>query len=130
MAKTQFTHKKQSISPKSLLGALVALIVVFLLMTSVVSVIGKYMTSRNHIDELTQEKQTLQAKEATLKKMNDYVATPAGTEQILRQKYNVIKPGEGVIVVADTEPTVPIQPVSRVHRWWNAILAGVGFKKD
>ncbi len=131
MAKTQFTKTKQHLSPKRLLAALVALVAVFLLLTSVVSVAQKYFATRRHIKELEQEKLALEEKQQSLKEMNDYLATSAGTEQVLRQKYNVVKPGEGIIVVADTDTTVPqVEHRSTVRRWWDAILSGLGVKKD
>ncbi len=130
MAKTQFTKTPHRVSPKRLLAALVALSVAFLLLTSVVSIAQKYSATRKHIVELEQEKAALEAKQANLKEMNDYIQTPAGSEQLLRQKYNVVKPGEGVIVVANPSTIEPQTRSSAVGRWWNAILMGLGIRKE
>jgi cell division protein FtsB len=127
MAKTQFTPKR--ISPKSLLGLIAALIVAFLLLLSVVSVAEKYFGIRQHIGELTAEQAQLQEKYERIEQKNKYLATPEGTEEILREKYNVIKPGEGiVVVVSPTEPLVN-QPDSSKRNWWQTIWAGLGFGK-
>lgn len=129
MAKTQFIQKKQQFSYKRLLGALVALVVAFLLLASVINVAEKYIATRSHIRDLTLQQQTLLQKQDALAKTNAYIATPEGTEEILRQKYNVVKPGEGMIVIDDTPPALPA-PESKVARWWKAILAGLGIERE
>ena len=89
MAKTQFTTQAKQLSPKKLLGAIVALVAAFLLGTSVFSVAGKYIAIRGHIRELEQEQAVLSQKHASLVKTNAYLATADGEEQILRNKHNV-----------------------------------------
>lgn len=128
MPKTQFTQSR--LSPKRLLGAIVALTVAFLLLTSVISVASKYVATKRHIKELAQEKAALEQKQVTLKSKNDYLATAEGAEQVLREKYNVIKPGEGIVVVADTPVLDTDITPSRARRWWDAILSGVGIKRE
>lgn len=127
MAKTQFiTH---NISPKSLLGLIVALIVAFLLLLSVISVAEKYMGIRRHIAELTAEQTQLQEKHERIEQKNKYLATPEGTEEILREKYNVIKPGEGIVVVVDPAPVLPPAATTAPAHWWQTILAGLGLHR-
>ncbi len=131
MAKTQFTEKKQRLSYKRLLGALIALVLAFLLLTSVVSVASKYFAIKRHIKELNQEQATLAAKHESLEKKNAYLATPAGQEQALRDKYNVVKPGEGMIVIVPPDVSrEPEDKPSAVSRWWSAIIAGLGIGRD
>lgn len=129
MAKTQFTHTTHSISPRRLLGALLALSVAFILLTSVASVAQKYFGIKRHIRELTAEQQTLEAKHGVLAKQNAYLATPEGTEYILREKYNVVKPGEGIVVIVNPEPVLPPERPSNVARWWHAIVDSLGLGK-
>ncbi len=129
MAKTQFTEKHHHVSPRRLLGLVVALIVLFLLLTSVINIMQKYFTTRRHIRELTEERQELQQKQKALAKTNAYLATPDGTEQALREKYNVVKPGEGIVLIVDAEATKTPPETSRVTRWWHAILEGLGIRK-
>jgi cell division protein FtsB len=130
MAKTQFTEKKHQLSPKDSLGALVALVVAFLLLASVITVAQKYFTIKKHIRELSAEQKILKEKKESLNTMNAFLSTPEGTEKILREKYNVVKPGEGIVVVVDPEITLPQQPASRVSRWWHALveMLGIGTK--
>ena len=127
MKKTQFTPKR--ISPKALLGLLVALICSFLLLLSVISVAQKYLGIRTHIKDLTVEQAELQKKHASIEEKNAYLATPEGTERVLREKYNVVKPGEGIVVVIDATPST--DSTSRVAEmpWWQKILAGLGLRQ-
>ncbi|MBP9701304.1 MAG: hypothetical protein KBD54_02825 [Candidatus Pacebacteria bacterium] len=131
MAKTQFNEKKQSLSYRRLFGAMLALLFFFILLTSVISVAGKYFRIKAHIKELNQEKAILSAKHEALLKTNAYLATPEGQEQALRDKYNVVKPGEGMIVIVPAQdPEVPARRPSVVVRWWNSIIHGLGFGAD
>lgn len=127
MAKTQFSN--HTISPKSLLGLIVALIVAFLLLLSVISVAEKYFGIRRHISELTTEQAQLQEKHERIAEKNKYLATSEGTEEILREKYNVIKPGEGIVVVVDPSVSAPPSSDTTPTHWWQAILAGLGLRR-
>ena len=128
MKKTQLSFTR--ISPKSLLGLIVALIVAFLLLLSVINVAGKYFGIRTHIKELTAEKAELEQKHEQFEAKNAYLKTDEGMEQVLREKYNVTKPGEGIVVVVEPTPIVPPTPEHTGPKWWQAILRGLGFYKD
>ncbi len=126
MSKTQLTHRR--VSPKRILGTVVALVVLFILLFSVLSVAQKYIGIRRHIRELATEQQSLKEKQERLATMNTYLETPEGAEEVLREKYNVVKPGEGVIVVVDTPTELPPAKGSAVSRWWQSILGGLGIR--
>ena len=130
MAKTQFTDSPQPISYKRILGTAVALLISFLLLASAITVAGKYLAIRKHVRDLETERATLEEKQRQLIDMNAYLATPEGTEQNLRDKYTIARPGEGVIVV-NTNPLTPSaqEGSSRVSRFWDALLRGIGFRK-
>lgn len=131
MAKTQFTPPKQRFSHRRILAALAALTIAFLLLTSVINIASKYFTIKRHIKELNEEQIALKNKQATLTITNAYLATPEGQEQVLREKYGVVRPGEGVIVVTNPTPTTPpVQSKGIVGRWWNTILHGLGIRKE
>ncbi len=131
MPKTQLPQSRQRLAPKKLLGAIIALIAVFLLASSVVTVATKYIGIRHHIKDLEEEQEALKAKHASLSKTNAYLATSDGEEQVLREKYNVVKPGEGMIVIVPTSDQEPeTHTSSRVSRWWTALWHGLGFGKE
>lgn len=119
----------QHLSAKRLLRALVAVIVVFLLLVSVINVAQKYFTIRAHNRDLIAQKNELQEKQLALKTTNEYLDSPAGKEQALRDKFNVVKPGEGIVIVttADTD-TLDGTDRSAVSRWWDAVLRGLGIR--
>lgn len=130
MAKKQFPENHhQSVSPKRILGTLVALVVFFLLLTSVIGLGQKYFTLKSRSGELKEEQAELSQKEKTLSETNAYLATPEGTEESLRQRYNYIKPGEQMIVITpDTSTTPPPEKTGIVH-WWDELLQGLGIRK-
>lgn len=130
MAKTQFTDSRQPISYKRILGTAVALLVSFLLLASAITVAGKYLAIRKHVRDLEAERATLEEKQRQLIRMNAYLATPEGTEQSLRDKYTIARPGEGVIVVNTGSEVPSVQrPSSPVSRFWDALLRGIGLRK-
>jgi cell division protein FtsB len=132
MVKKQFPQSAQhTVSPKHILGAVVALVIFFLLLTSVIGLAQKYFAIRERSKELAAEQVTLKQKQADLTATNAYLATPEGTEQSLRERYDYVKPGEQMIVVtpdADTTPPAP-EPTGVAH-WWDELLRGLGIRKD
>ena len=127
----QLDQPQQNISPRRVLSGIIALVVFFILITSVISVAGKYITMRGHIRDLKEQKQELQTKAMDLDAQNAYMDTEEGKEQALRDKYNVVKPGEGIVIVTTeeqpSEKTVSEKGISHV---WHAILRGLGFEKE
>lgn len=121
------THRH--ISPKALLGLILALTVTFLLLLSTISVAEKYMATRRHIRDLTNEKAALERKYETLETRNAYFATPEGKEQVLREKYNVAKPGEGIVVIVTPTFDGAVATDSDTRSWWQKLFAGLGLHK-
>jgi cell division protein FtsB len=124
-------NQRSRTSPKRVLAAAVALGVAVMLLASVVGLAEKYITIRKRVRDLKEEQQRLVAKQEMLVKTNAYIETNEGEERELREKYNVVKPGEGMIVItnpatvgADTGPT------TRVGRWWDALLRGLGIRGE
>lgn len=133
MQKTQLQQKQVSkIAPKKLLGAFIALIAFFLLVTSVIGLAEKHRSITRRIDELHVEQKQLQEKKNTLVSMNETLDTLEGKEQLLRNKYNLVRPGEEIIIITqpqETEVTIS-DDRSRVQRWWSTLMRGLGLKKD
>jgi cell division protein FtsB len=132
MAKKQFPESRQySIAPKRMLGSLIALVVFFLLLTSVIGLSQKYFALRSRSHELNDEQVTLAQKQSNLATTNAYLATDEGTEESLRERYNYIKPGEQMIMIS-AEPAAEKEavPKTTVARWWDTLLRGLGLRKD
>lgn len=129
MAKTQFSHR---LSYKVVLSTLLALGVFFLLLTSVIGLGQKYFTLRTRTKELKEEQQALIAKEQALTEQNAYLETIEGQAQLLRSKFNVVQPGEEIIVISNTledgerEEDVEVQIQEKKSGFWHKILRAVG----
>jgi len=131
MQKTQL-HQHTKIAPKRVLASVVALLVFFLLLTSVVGLVEKHQSIRRRIGELDREQGELQAKKTSLEAINSDLESPQGKEYALRTKYNLVRPGEGMIVVTNTVPLEMSEPDTRprVVRWWDSLLHGLGLRKE
>lgn len=129
MAKTQFSHR---LSYKVVLSTLLALGVFFLLLTSVIGLGQKYFTLRTRTKELKEEQQTLIAKERALTEQNAYLETFEGQAQLLRSKFNVVQPGEEIIVISNTledgerEEDAEVQIQEKKSGFWHKILRATG----
>lgn len=132
MAKTQFSSSNSTISYKRLLAAMIALVVFFLLLTSVIGLAEKYYAIRKRTGEIKVQQVTLLEKERALMEQNAYLSTVDGQQQSLRAKFNVVKPGEEMIVITvPVEPlAAPAAPKTGFGHWWQTILQGLGFKKE
>ncbi|MES2224601.1 MAG: septum formation initiator family protein [Patescibacteria group bacterium] len=132
MAKKQFPQSSHyAIAPKRILGSAIALVVFFLLLTSVIGLAQKYFALKARSQELTEDQARLAEKRTALTTTNAYLATPEGTEESLRERYNYIKPGEQIIVITP-EQTVDAEAEKRsvVGHWWDTVLRGLGIRKD
>lgn len=132
MIKTQpqQSSKPRSISSKQILIALVAVLLFSLLLSSVIGLMGKYLAMRKHIATLREEESTLEQKKATVSDMNAYIDTKEGQERVFRDKYRVIKEGEGMIVVANEEPIPTSNTVTKsgFGELWDSVLRGLGLR--
>ncbi len=123
MPKTQFTASHQpKVPPKRLLGAALAVLLFCLLLSSVIRLAEKYFAVRARNRELATETVALQQKQASLEATNAYLSSPAGVEESLRERYNDVKPGEGMIIVTPQTPAVTAAPQPAVIRWWNDLF--------
>ena len=131
MTKTQFQNNSR-ISYKTLLGTGIALVAFFVLLTSVIGLAEKYFAIKGRTKELKKQQAALIRKEESLMEQNAYLETPDGKAQVLRAKFNVVQPGEEMIVIMATpEPELPPEKEqSRIGHWWDAIVRGLGFNKE
>lgn len=131
MPKTQLSKRQHRTAPKRVLGAALALIVAFLLLSSVIGLAEKYVAIQGRVRDLKEEQRELADKKTRLEATNRYIETNEGRERELRAKYNVVKPGEGMIVITEPAPLEGDRgPSSRVGRWWDSLLRGLGLRRD
>jgi len=130
MPKLQSSQRHNRTSPKRILAATLALIVVFLLLASVVGLAEKYVAIRKRVRALKEEQYQLLVKQEKLRETNEYIETKEGEEYQLRSKYNVVKPGEEVVVITSPEiDTIETVPATRVGRWWESLMKGLGVRE-
>ncbi len=132
MVKTQSVqeHRPKKVSAKQILMAVVAVLVFSLLLSSVLGLMTKYMAMRRHINSLKESKVLLEQKKSSVTEMNNYIDTPEGQERVFRDKYRVLKQGEGMIVVKNEEVvSVPgTRERSGIKGLWDSILQGLGLR--
>ncbi len=127
MAQTQFQSSRRTLSPRRILALLIALAVCALLLSSVFELYKKHRAIRLRIDELAEDKKDLEGKYSSAVATNERIATPEGKEYILRDKYRMVKPGEGLIVVTSETAVVPEEPRKpALRRFWDSLLRGLG----
>ena len=102
MAKIQLS-KSNRLSPRLVLTFIVATVLTFLLLASVINISQKYFHLRKDIKDLKTDQASLEKKENQLADTNSYLTTSEGQEQALRDKYNVVKPGEGMIIITPSD---------------------------
>ncbi len=109
---------------------MIALVVFFLLLTSVIRLAEKHYRLTRRIRDMKENEAALIAKSAQFDQINKELDTKEGAERLLREKYNVVKPGEELIIVTN-ETVLPIVALeqSRAGRWWEILLRGIGIKQ-
>ncbi len=132
MIKTQSTqdHKPKKVSAKQILVALIAVVLFSLLLSSVLGLMSKYIVMRKHISSLKESKTSLEQKKSSVTEMNNYIDSPEGQERVFRDKYRVLKQGEGMIVVTNevSDKTENLQKKSGIALFWDSILRGLGLR--
>ena len=127
MPKIQLTKKDRKISgPKLILIWIVFLIIFLMMLSSVFNLFIKYKKIKSHIKELKQEELILKEKKEKLIDSNNYIETPEGQEQIFREKYRVVKPGEGLIIITKDEKPIIDTKKPILKRFWDSIKQGLG----
>lgn len=127
MIKMQFSKQPYRISPRRIVGFVVAIAILAILLSSVLELYQKHRTIRAHIENLKEDKGILEEKYTTIHDLNTRIETQEGKEYILRDKYRLVRPGEGLIVVTTSEQkeqSAEKQPV--LKRFWNTLLKGLG----
>lgn len=127
--KQQATGNKKVLNSRAALAAIVSLLVLFLVLTSVLGLWKKYRVIRSHINELKQQEVTLKEKKATVTATNKHLETQEGKEEVFRDTYRLVKPGEGVVIITKDnkeESDSPKRPA--ILRFWDSIMRGLGLR--
>jgi cell division protein FtsB len=120
-------NESRSIGARRILIWIVSVAIFIVLLSSVIELFIKYKGIRRHIKELKSDRISLEQKKNDLVETNEFIKTPEGQERIFRDKYRLVKPGEGIIIITEpvkTEDLAPKKPVFR--RFWDSIRSGLG----
>lgn len=105
------------------------LILCILVAKGVTGVYAKEKASRMEVERLARQKKEVEEKLALVSAQADRLKTETGIEYEIRNKFDVVKSGEEVIVVIDKElPPPPEEKEGVLKRFWHSVT-GV-FKKD
>lgn len=107
----------------------ILLVIMVLVARGVFGLSVKEKESRMEVARLTKQKGEIEARLYTVAKNNEMLATPQGIEYEIRNKFDVVKEDESVIVVVDKElPPLPEEKKSFLKKFWGSVT-GV-FKKE
>ncbi len=81
--------------------ALILCCVAIFLLVSVIKVYGSYRFAKKHQKEREEELDKLHENMASLKTDVELLKTQEGLEEVLREKYRAVKPGENLIILLD-----------------------------
>ena len=89
----------------------------------------KYRAIRSHINELKQQEAALKEKKATVTTTNKHLETEEGKEEVFRNTYRLVKPGEGIILITkDSDKEEAISKGARFQKFWDNIMRGLGLR--
>jgi len=99
-------------------------VVVLLMAHGVYDVYQKEQESKLEVVQAEKQKDQLTARYDSLSQDSADLQTQDGVEAEIRDKFDVIKPGEGVIVVV-SKPTPTIQPDNRsvLKKFWDSVVS-------
>lgn len=102
---------------------------VILVARGAVNVYFKERESRVEMERVQLQKEELQGRYDRIKSRADQLKSDAGVEAEIRSKFDVVKAGEGVIVIVDKElPVVEEDKRGVLKKFWDSVV-GV-FKRD
>lgn len=105
----------------SLWSLFVLLILIVLVSKGVISVYQKEAQTEIELERLTAQKTELENRYNKISSEADRLKTDEGVEAEIRQKFDVAKPGEGVIIVVDKTVQVPIKEKGFVDKMWDSV---------
>lgn len=102
---------------------LVLLIVIIILsLNAVWQVYKKQMMAKENLIQTASVFDQLKARESMLTSGVERLKTESGTEQEIREKYGLVKPGEEVIVVVKQGDSTSSEGISKEIGFWQKVL--------
>lgn len=112
--------KKRVYSKTVLFGLFLFLI---LITKGVFSVYAKERDSREEMERILKQKQELQVRLDTMNGHNELLKTEAGVEAEIRNKFDVVRQGEEVVVIVDKEiPMIEADKRGVMKKFWDSVV--------
>lgn len=97
---------------------------------AVFNVHGRYQDSRASLALAEKELATMENKKAVLEKATTELKTEQGIEKTIRQKFQVTKNGEKLIVIVEDEQKKPIETPEKPSGIWQTIIKFFGYERN
>ena len=119
----EFQERKKNKQRLYSIWSLVGLLLVIGLFTkAVVNVYEKAKSTRQDLERLVAQKNDIESRYNSITKESDSLKTNDGLESVIRQKFDVAKKGEGVIVIIDKTVQLPVQEKGFVQKVWDSVV--------
>ncbi len=97
---------------------------------AVFNVYGRYQDSRASLAFAEKELVAMENKKTTLEKATSELKTEQGIEKTIRQKYQVAKDNEQLIVIVENDQKKPMETPSQPNGIWQSILKFFGYERN
>jgi len=114
-------RKKNKKRLYSIWTLLALLVVMFLFGKGLVSAYEKEKSTKAELNRLAAEKADIESRYNNISKENDTLKTNDGIESAIRQKFDVAKKGEGVIVIVDKTVEVQEEKKGFMRKVWDSV---------
>ncbi len=105
----------------SLWSLLFLLVIIVLFTKGVIGVYEKAKSTKVDLQRLEAQKTDVESRYDTISKEASILKTSDGVESAIREKFDVAKKGEGVIVVVDKTIEQPVKEKGFVQRVWDSV---------
>lgn len=115
--KNKFRQRRRS---RMILAVLVILCI--FVIRGTIHAFTKERNSKIEMERVLAEKDRLQKRFDSIQEQTDVLKKDVGIENEIRTKFDVVKPGEGVIVIVDKElPIPPEEKKSILKKFWDSV---------
>ncbi len=89
------------------------------------SIMNKKLESEQYVQNLERESQQLEERQKSLEEDINYLSTEEGIDEEIKERFNVSKAGERVVIIVDPKPVATSTTENGqvwYKRMWNAII--------
>ena len=100
----------------------ILLVIIFFILKAVWGVYEKQSIAKENLKKISTNFNTLQGRELILTSEINRLKTDSGVEEEIREKYGLVKPGEEVLVIIDSDEVIGSTSVSSESTFWSRII--------